>query len=50
MRCSRGLKVLVGSPSFDTTLILNKTYGRLERLLDDFQWGRMDEIFLDGQD
>ncbi len=28
-------------------LNLNKTEQRLERLLGDFQWGRMDEIFLD---
>jgi polysaccharide deacetylase family protein (PEP-CTERM system associated) len=27
-------------------LNLNRTYGRLERLLADFSWGRMDEIFL----
>lgn len=27
-------------------LNLNRTYGRLDRLLQDFQWGRMDEIFL----
>lgn len=27
-------------------LNLDKTYTRLERLLDDFQWGRMDDIFL----
>jgi polysaccharide deacetylase family protein (PEP-CTERM system associated) len=27
-------------------LNLHRTYGRLERLLADFQWGRMDEIFL----
>lgn len=27
-------------------LNLHKMYGRLERLLDDFQWGRMDEVFL----
>lgn len=27
-------------------LNLNRTYGRLERLLNDFRWGRMDEIFL----
>ena len=30
-------------------LNLDKTYGRLERLLDDFQWGRMDDIFLGDQ-
>ncbi|RLQ20780.1 DUF3473 domain-containing protein [Seongchinamella sediminis] len=29
-------------------LNLNRTYGRLERLLRDFQWGRMDHIFLPG--
>jgi polysaccharide deacetylase family protein (PEP-CTERM system associated) len=27
-------------------LNLNRTYARLERLLGDFRWGRMDEIFL----
>ena len=27
-------------------LNLNRTYGRLESLLNDFQWGRMDDIFL----
>ena len=27
-------------------LNLNRTYNRLEQLLVDFQWGRMDEIFL----
>jgi polysaccharide deacetylase family protein (PEP-CTERM system associated) len=27
-------------------LNLNRTYGRVERLLADFSWGRMDEIFL----
>ena len=27
-------------------LNLHRTYGRLERLLADFRWGRMDEIFL----
>jgi polysaccharide deacetylase family protein (PEP-CTERM system associated) len=27
-------------------LNLDRTYGRLERLLGDFSWGRMDEIFL----
>jgi polysaccharide deacetylase family protein (PEP-CTERM system associated) len=27
-------------------LNLDRTYGRLERLLSDFQWGRMDDIFL----
>jgi polysaccharide deacetylase family protein (PEP-CTERM system associated) len=27
-------------------LNLDRTYGRLERLLGDFRWGRMDEIFL----
>lgn len=27
-------------------LNLNRTYGRLERLLEHFSWGRMDEIFL----
>ena len=27
-------------------LNLNRTYGRLDRLLADFSWGRMDEIFL----
>ncbi|MFT4517668.1 MAG: polysaccharide deacetylase family protein (PEP-CTERM system associated) [Halioglobus sp.] len=30
-------------------LNLNRTYHRLERLLGDFQWGRMDEIFLPGE-
>ena len=29
-------------------LNLNHTYTRLERLLTDFKWGRMDEIFLSG--
>lgn len=29
-------------------LNLHRTYGRLERLLQDFRWGRMDEIFLPG--
>jgi polysaccharide deacetylase family protein (PEP-CTERM system associated) len=28
---------------------LNRTYARLEQLLADFQWGRMDEIFLSGE-
>tara|TARA_R110001592_G_scaffold126336_1_gene337484 strand:+ start:119425 stop:120312 length:888 start_codon:yes stop_codon:yes gene_type:complete len=28
-------------------LNLHRTYGRLERLLTDFRWGRMDEIFLE---
>jgi polysaccharide deacetylase family protein (PEP-CTERM system associated) len=27
-------------------LNLNRMHGRLEKLLDDFEWGRMDEIFL----
>jgi len=27
-------------------LNLNRTYARLECLLEDFRWGRMDEIFL----
>lgn len=27
-------------------LNLHKMYGRLERLLDDFRWGRIDEVFL----
>ena len=27
-------------------LNLSQMYGRLERLLDDFKWGRMDEVFL----
>ena len=26
---------------------LKRTYGRLQQLLTDFRWGRMDEIFLD---
>jgi len=30
-------------------LNLNRTYARLEQLLSDFQWGRMDEIFLSGE-
>lgn len=30
-------------------LNLHRTYGRLERLLTDFQWGRMDDIFLVGE-
>ena len=29
-------------------LNLNRTYSRLEQLLVDFQWGRMDDIFLSG--
>jgi polysaccharide deacetylase family protein (PEP-CTERM system associated) len=29
-------------------LNLHRTYGRLEHLLSDFQWGRMDDIFLPG--
>ena len=29
-------------------LNLHRTYSRLEQLLKDFQWGRMDEIFLSG--
>jgi polysaccharide deacetylase family protein (PEP-CTERM system associated) len=29
-------------------LNLDRTYGRLEQMLSDFQWGRMDEIFLHG--
>ncbi len=29
-------------------LNLNRTYSRLEQLLADFKWGRMDEIFLSG--
>jgi polysaccharide deacetylase family protein (PEP-CTERM system associated) len=31
---------------FRHDLNLNRTYGRLDRLLADFAWGRMDEIFL----
>jgi polysaccharide deacetylase family protein (PEP-CTERM system associated) len=27
-------------------LNLNRTYGRLDRLLEDFSWGRMDQVFL----
>ena len=30
-------------------LNLNRTYGRLERLLKHFRWGRMDEVFLPGE-
>ena len=30
-------------------LNLHRTYGRLERLLADFRWGRMDDIFLQGK-
>jgi polysaccharide deacetylase family protein (PEP-CTERM system associated) len=30
-------------------LNLNRTYDRLDRLLGDFRWGRMDEIFLSGE-
>jgi polysaccharide deacetylase family protein (PEP-CTERM system associated) len=30
-------------------LNLNRTYARLEQLLTDFRWGRMDEIFLAGE-
>jgi hypothetical protein len=30
-------------------LNLHRTYSRLERLLTDFRWGRMDEIFLPGE-
>jgi polysaccharide deacetylase family protein (PEP-CTERM system associated) len=30
-------------------LNLDRTYARLERLLEDFRWGRMDEIFLSGE-
>lgn len=30
-------------------LNLHRTYGRLERLLTDFRWGRMDDIFLPGE-
>lgn len=30
-------------------LNLNRTYARLEQLLTDFRWGRMDEIFLPGE-
>jgi polysaccharide deacetylase family protein (PEP-CTERM system associated) len=30
-------------------LNLDRTYGRLERLLTDFNWGRMDDIFLRGE-
>ena len=30
-------------------LNLDRTYGRLERLMTDFKWGRMDEIFLPGE-
>lgn len=29
-------------------LNLHRTHGRLARLLGDFRWGRMDEVFLDG--
>ena len=29
-------------------LNLHRTYGRLEHLLNDFRWGRMDDIFLQG--
>lgn len=31
-------------------LNLHRTYGRLERLLADFKWGRMDEIFLPAEE
>jgi len=31
-------------------LNLDRTYDRLERLLDDFRWGRMDDIFLPGRE
>ena len=31
-------------------LNLHKTEGRLQRLLGDFQWGRMDEVFVDNKD
>jgi polysaccharide deacetylase family protein (PEP-CTERM system associated) len=30
-------------------LNLSRMYGRLQRLLKDFEWGRMDDIFLDGR-
>jgi hypothetical protein len=30
-------------------LNLDRTYARLERLLSDFRWGRMDDIFLPGE-
>jgi len=37
---------LSAKTSFRHYLNLSRTYGRLEKLLTDFQWGRMDEIFL----
>lgn len=37
---------LSAKTSFRHYLNLKRTYGRLERLLADFRWGRMDEIFL----
>ena len=36
-------------PRFRHYLNLNRTYRRLERLTEDFDWGRMDEIFLPGR-
>lgn len=40
------MKGLSAKTSFRHYLNLKRTYGRLEKLLADFRWGRMDEIFL----
>ena len=37
---------LAAKTRFRHYLNLNRTYGRLEQLLGDFRWGRMDQIFL----
>ena len=37
---------LTAKTRFRHYLNLNRTYGRIEQLLKDFRWGRMDEIFL----
>ena len=43
------LKGLDAKTRFRHYLNLHHTYTRVERLLKDFRWGRMDDIFLPGE-
>jgi polysaccharide deacetylase family protein (PEP-CTERM system associated) len=43
------LEGLGAKTRFRHYLNLHHTYGRVERLLEDFRWGRMDDIFLPGE-
>jgi hypothetical protein len=38
--------VPAAAPAFRHYLNLDRMHGRLARLLDDFRWGRVDEVFM----